>query len=57
MPNCHSLAVHPNGRRLAVTATNGGSNGNGRQLDKSGEYPGNWSPVHIWEMQAGMTNV
>jgi WD40 repeat protein len=52
MPNCHSLAVHPNGSRLAVTATNGGSNGNGRQL-KDGEYPGNWSPVHIWDMPAG----
>ena len=49
MPNCHSLAVHPNGTRLAVTATNGGSNGNGRQL-KNGEYPGNWSPVHLWDM-------
>ncbi len=49
MPNCHSLAVHPNGSRLAVTATNGGSNGNGRQL-KDGEYLGNWSPVHIWDM-------
>ena len=52
MPHCHSLAVHPNGTRLAVTATNGGSNGNGRQL-KDGEYPGNWSPVHIWEMPPG----
>ncbi|MBI3469195.1 MAG: hypothetical protein HY000_39835 [Planctomycetes bacterium] len=57
MPNCHSLAVHPNGLRLAVTATNGGSNGNGRQLDKSGEYPGNWSPVHVWDMPARMTNL
>jgi WD40 repeat protein len=52
LPNCHSLAVHPNGTRLAVTATNGGSNGNGRQL-KDGEYPGNWSPVHIWDMPRG----
>jgi WD40 repeat protein len=52
MPNCHSLALHPNGIRLAVVATNGGSNGNGRQL-KNGEYAGNWSPVHIWEMPAG----
>ncbi len=55
MPNCHSVAIHPNGTRLAVTATNGGSNGNGRQLDKDGNYPGNWSPVHIWEMPRRMT--
>jgi WD40 repeat protein len=55
LPNCHSLAMHTNGTRLAVTATNGGSNGNGRQLDKDGNYPGNWSPVHIWDMPAGMT--
>ncbi len=52
MPNCHSLAVHPSGTRIAVTATNGGSNGNGRQL-KNGEYAGNWSPVHIWELPQG----
>ncbi len=52
MANCHSLAVHPSGRRLAVIATNANSAGNGLQL-KDGEYPGNWSPVHVWEMPAG----
>jgi WD40 repeat protein len=52
MPNCHSIALHPNGIRLAVSATNGGSNGNGRQL-KNGAYAGNWSPVHIWELPGG----
>jgi dipeptidyl aminopeptidase/acylaminoacyl peptidase len=50
MANCHSLSLHPNGSRLAVVATNGGSNGNGRQLDKNGEYAGNWSPIHILDM-------
>jgi hypothetical protein len=35
---------------VAVTATSRGSNGNGRQLDKNGEYPGNTSPVHIFDM-------
>jgi WD40 repeat protein len=50
MANCHSLSLHPNGYRLAVVATNGGSNGNGRQLDKNGEYPGNWSPIHVLDM-------
>lgn len=51
MPNCHSLALHPNGRRMVVAATNTGSNGNGRPL-RDGAYPGNFSPLHIWEMAA-----
>jgi hypothetical protein len=50
LANCHALAVHPNGSRLAVSATNGGSSGNGRQLNQKKEYPGNWSPLHIWDM-------
>jgi hypothetical protein len=49
MPNCHSLAVHPGGTRLVVAGTNGGSNGNGRQL-RNGEYPGNFSPLHVWDI-------
>jgi WD40 repeat protein len=49
MANCHSLAVHPDGRRLIVSATNTGSNGNGRQL-KNGKYPGNFSPLYLLEM-------
>jgi WD40 repeat protein len=49
MANCHSLSLHPNGRRLVVAATNGGSNGNGRLL-KNMEYPGNWSPLHVWDL-------
>ncbi|MFN4261262.1 MAG: WD40 repeat domain-containing protein [Gemmataceae bacterium] len=52
MANCHALAVHPNGQRLAIAATNTGSAGNGRQL-KDGEYPGNFSPIFIWDMPAG----
>jgi hypothetical protein len=50
MPNCHSLAVHPGGTRLVVSATNGGSNGNGRVLGANKEYPGNWSPLHVWDL-------
>jgi WD40 repeat protein len=46
MPNCHSLALDPAGRRLAVSATSANSNGNGRQL-RNGEYAGNSSPIHI----------
>jgi len=52
MPNCHSVTLHPNQQRLAVAATNGGSNGNGRNLDKSGKYPGNFSPIHLWNFPA-----
>lgn len=50
MANCHALAVHPGGRRLAVCATNAGSNGNGRRLDEDGEYRGNRSPIHLWDL-------
>lgn len=46
-PNCHSLSLHPDGLRLAVCATNSGSNGNGRPVDKNGQYPGNYSPIHL----------
>ena len=52
MPNCHSVTLHPDRQRLAVVATNGGSNGNGRNLDKEGKYPGNFSPIHIWKLPA-----
>jgi WD40 repeat protein len=50
MPNCHSVALHPDRQQLAVVATNGGSNGNGRSLDKDGKYPGNFSPIHLWKL-------
>jgi hypothetical protein len=50
--NCHALAVHPGGKRLVVAATNGNSNGNGRRLGKNKEYPGNWSPLFVWDFPA-----
>jgi WD40 repeat protein len=50
LPNCHALDVHPDGRRLIVAATNANSNGNGRQIGKGKDYPGNWSPLHVWEL-------
>jgi WD40 repeat protein len=53
MANCHSLAWHPDGKRLIVAATNGGSNGNGRPLDKEGNYPGNRSPLHLFTLPEG----
>ncbi len=52
MANCQALAVRPDGRRLVVAATNAGSNGNGRQIGKNKDYPGNWSPLHVWDLPA-----
>jgi hypothetical protein len=49
LPNCHSVCLSPDGTRIAVVSTNGGSNGNGRKL-KDGEYPGNFSPIQIFEL-------
>ena len=53
MPNCHSLAVHPGGTRLVVAATNANSAGNGRVLGPNKEYPGNVSPLHVWDLPNG----
>ncbi|RBP47380.1 WD40 repeat protein [Roseimicrobium gellanilyticum] len=50
MPNCHSLALHPDGKRFIVTSTNRDSNGNGRKLGKDGEYATNTSPLHLFEL-------
>jgi hypothetical protein len=49
MPNCHSLALHADSRRLAVAATSANSNGNGRLL-RDGKYPGNSSPIHLFRL-------
>ncbi len=49
MLNAHALAMHPDGKRFAVAATNGGSNGNGRKLGKDGEYENNVSPLLLFE--------
>lgn len=45
--NCQSMAWYAPQRRLAVSTTNTGSNGNGRSL-KNGEYVGNFSPVFLF---------
>ena len=50
MANCHAVSLHRDGFRIAVTATNRGSNGNGRRVNKDGEYEGNTSPIHIFDM-------
>lgn len=48
MANCQSISWHPDGKRFAVVATNSGSNGNGRPLDKDGKYVTNKSPIHVF---------
>jgi WD40 repeat protein len=50
LTNPQSLSWHPDGRRLAVVTTNTGSNGNGRPLDKSGNYKTNQSPIQIFRL-------
>lgn len=54
MANCQSLDLHPNGRRLAVVATSAG-NGNGRKLNAKGEYEGNKSTIHLFDLPAEST--
>jgi WD40 repeat protein len=52
IPNCHSLSFHEASGRLAIAATNRGSNGNGRRINKDGEYKGNNSPIHLFQLGA-----
>ncbi len=52
LANCHSIALHPDGRRFTVSAMKGGSNGNGRPKTADGSYPSNTSPVHLFEIPA-----
>ena len=49
MANCHSLALHPDGKHFVVTSTNRDSNGNGKSLGKDGQYKTNTSPLHLFE--------
>ncbi len=50
--NVHSVTLHPDGKRFAVVAMNKASNGNGRPKTADGSYPGNTSPVHLFEIPA-----
>jgi len=50
--NCHSVALAPDGKHFAVSATNTGSNGNGRKLEKDGTYLDNRSPIHLFALEA-----
>ena len=49
LSNCHSISLHPDGEQFAVTTTSKGSNGNGRRLDKDGNYVGNHSPIYLMQ--------
>ncbi|MBA4187938.1 MAG: hypothetical protein C0467_07955 [Planctomycetaceae bacterium] len=48
LPNCHSVALHPKGEIVAVSATNANSSGNGRVKGMGGDYPANTSPIQLW---------
>lgn len=48
-PNCHSVAWHPTGSRLAVIS-NEGTYGQKRSMAREGIYPGNTSPIHILDI-------
>jgi WD40 repeat protein len=50
--NPHSLSWRADGKLLAIAATNAGSNGNGRPLDKDGKYKGNSSPIHLFALKS-----
>lgn len=50
LPNCHSVAIHPDGDKIAVSATNANSSGNGRVKGTGGEYPANSSPIQLWSL-------
>ncbi len=49
MPNCHSVALHPSGTRLAVLS-NAGTFGQQRSQAREGIYPGNTSPIHVFDL-------
>ncbi|HEY1188159.1 MAG TPA: hypothetical protein VGE74_10905 [Gemmata sp.] len=53
LPNCHSVALHPDGARIAVSATNANSSGNGRVKGAGGGYPENTSPIQLWTVPKG----
>lgn len=50
LPNCHSVALHPDADKIAVGATNANSSGNGRVKGAGGDYPENTSPIQLWSL-------
>ncbi|HQX52861.1 MAG TPA: hypothetical protein PLR25_23270, partial [Planctomycetaceae bacterium] len=49
LQNCHSLALHPNGARLAVIS-NVGTFGQQKSMAREGNYPGNTSPINLFDL-------
>jgi WD40 repeat protein len=47
LSNCHAVRPHPSGKWLALLTTNANSNGNGKVVDKDGQYRGNSSPLVV----------
>jgi WD40 repeat protein len=56
LSNCHSIHLHEATGQVAIVATNRGSNGNGRRLGKDGEYAGNNSPIHLFQLAGAVAN-
>lgn len=54
LPNCHSVAVAADGRRIAVLA-NAGLFGQRKSMAREGVYPGNTSPIHLFEIRQAAT--
>jgi WD40 repeat protein len=50
IPNCLSVSLLPSAGRMAIVSTNRNSNGNGRRLNKEGEYEGNNSPILLFQL-------
>lgn len=48
MANCHSVAIHPSGDRFAVIS-NAGTFGQQKSMARQGVYPGNTSPIHLFD--------
>lgn len=50
MSNCHGLAFDATSNRCIVAATNRNSQGNGVVLNADGDYRGNTSPLHLFQL-------
>lgn len=48
--NCHGISLHPNEKTVAISGSNRNSQGNGAVRDKEGNYVGNWSPIHLFDL-------
>jgi WD40 repeat protein len=49
LANCHSIGIHPNGIRFAVIS-NVGLAGQPNDRAKEDNYPGNSSPINLWDL-------